>query len=151
MPRTLPNDVKLTIGRNLVAARDRLGWTQRAAAKRAGVRVERLNKWEKGKELIGTEGLILLATAYNRPVDAFLSGADEAYDAIIEGPISLDVKQHYQAKVDTFIRRTTVAMQLALEPGEPSRTAVGPAGGGQTGVDRSKRVHARRKRKPPKW
>ena len=115
MPRSLDDVSKETLGKNLKEVRDKHGWTQLAAAKRAGVRGDRLNRWERGRETPGTEGLLRLAIAYGCHVDQFLSGVDEQYDDIIEARLPVDAQQHYRRTNEVFIRRTTAAMQLALD------------------------------------
>lgn len=41
--------MRAVIGRDIVSDRERLGWTQAELARRAGVRVETLNRIETGK------------------------------------------------------------------------------------------------------
>lgn len=144
MPRTLDDTAKASLGANLRAARKKHGWTQDEAAKRAGVFRSRLNKWERGKETPGTEGLLTLAITYSCQVDEFLGGVIEGYDEIIESRLPLDAQRYIKSKVDTFIRRTAAAMQLALEPGAPAPTSVKrvverPAAHGKSKAIRSRR------------
>lgn len=147
MPRTLDDLSKETLGKNLTECRDRHTWTQQEAARRAGVRGDRLNRWEKGRETPGTEGLIRLAVAYGCNVDQFLSGVDEQYDTIIEGRIPVDASQHYRAKQKAFIRRTTAAMQSALDgPVLAPKREENDEGKGPT-RGKSSATRARRKRK----
>lgn len=115
MPRTLDEIARERLGRNFREARERHKWTQIDAAAKIGVPRVRLNKWEKGRETPGAEGLLLLAIAYACSVDQLLSGLDERYDEIIERGFPVDQRQHYRAKIDVLIRRTTAAMQLALD------------------------------------
>lgn len=140
MPRTLSADSKRSLGANLREARERRGWKQGEAALRADVPRVRLNKWENGRETPGTEGLIRLAVTYNCPVDDLLGGVDEAYDAIIESRIPIDVRRHYRAHINNYISRTTAAMQLALEPGAPSQRPRGRASAAPRARDKSSPV-----------
>jgi transcriptional regulator with XRE-family HTH domain len=115
MPRSLDDIAKETLGKNLREMRDKRAWTQAEAARRAGVRRDRLARWEIGRETPGTEGLLRLAIAYACPIDQLLSGVDERYDELIEARLPQDAHQHYRVKAEAFIRRTTAAMQLALD------------------------------------
>lgn len=145
MPRTLADDAKLIVGANLRAARERAGIaSQTVAATRAGIRRDRLNRWETGRELPGADGLIRLAIVYRCPIDDFLGAVDEEYDAIIEARIPVNERRLYQAKLDTFIKRTTAAMQLALEPGAPAPTTAGTAAPSPRAADKSAPARARR-------
>jgi transcriptional regulator with XRE-family HTH domain len=147
MPRTLSDDAKTIVGSNLREARGRTHLSQTQAADKAGIRRDRLNRWETGRELPGVEGLLILAVAYGCPIDAFLGAVDEEYDAIIERRIPVDVQQHYQAKIDTFIRRTTAAMQLALEPTAPAATRAQTTDATDAAFDKSGLLHARQARR----
>jgi len=154
MPRTLDHAAKAALGANLRDVRNKRGWTQGEAAEKAGILRGRLNKWEKGRETPGTEGLLRLAITYGCPVDDLLGGVDEDYDAIIERRIPVDVQRHYQAKADTFMARMNAAMQLALTPGTPSPSAAAPADASRTNAGRSDTTRTRRgrveKKKLPK-
>lgn len=148
MPRRLPDGARETLARNLIAVRERLEWSQKEAARRAGLTQNRVSLWETGTEAPGAEGLLRLAVAYGCSVDDFLGGVDEGYDAIIERRIPLDVQRHYQARIDTFISRTTAAMHLALEPGAPAPTTTTPTAAPPKARDKSAPTRARRT--PPK-
>ena len=149
MPRTLSDDAKGVIGRNLRDVRKRVGWNQTVAAERAGVRGDRLNRWEQGREAPGAEGLLRLAVAYGCPLDDFFGGVDEDYDAIIERRIPVDGKQFYKAKLDKLKALTMRAMELTVEavgtrePTPTERGASPPSARGKSRV-----VRARRKQKP---
>ena len=145
MPRSLDTVSKVTLGKNLAEARGKHGWTQLEAARRAGVRGDRLNRWERGRETPGTEGLLLLAIAYGCPVSQLLSGVDERYDEIIEGHLPVDARRHYEAKINAFIRRTTAAMQLAIDVAAPVPTPKVSAGAVEKARGKSSRSLSRRK------
>lgn len=144
---TLSHEARQVLGANLVAARERAGLSQGAAVTKSGVPRDRLSPWENGRAAPNLEGLLRLAVAYRCQLDDFLGGVYEAYDAIIESRLPLDAQRYIQAKVDTFIRRTTAAMQLALEPGAPAPTPTAPAVARPRGAGKSKSTRARRKRK----
>lgn len=144
MPRTLGAEAKSIVGKNLKAARQRRGLSQTDAATRARVRRDRLNRWEKGRELIGVEGLLALAVTYGCAIDDFLGGVDEGYDTIIESRFPPDVRQHYASITDAFIARTTAAMQLALTGPVPAPTPTTTAASRPTTAETSGSVRARR-------
>jgi len=144
MPRTLDDVSKETLGKNLKEARSRRGWTQVEAAKLAGVRRDRLVKWETGKETPGTEGLLLLAITYACPVDQLLSGVDEQYDEIIEARVPIDAQQHYAAKVDAVMATLadTLRQVRDAEAADQTRSATSvrtPTTGGKSATTRAHR------------
>ena len=148
---TLSHEARLVLGANLVAARERAGLKQGEAVTRSGVPRDRLSPWENGHAAPNIEGLLRLAIAYGCPVDDFLGGVDEGYDAIIERRIPVDARRHYEARTNTFIQRITAGMQLALTPGAPAptpgaRVAARPTVGGKSKPARARRERGKKKR-----
>lgn len=147
MPRELDSESKKTLGLNLREARGLKKWTQQEAADEIGVRRDRLNRWEMGREAPGAEGLLLLAIGYQCLIDQLLSGVDERYDNIIESRVPLDAQQHYRARMESFIRRTTAAIEL-LKPDvpvhAPTPTASGDTRGRASGRSTGARVRKKR-------
>lgn len=143
--RTLTADQRQSLGANLVEARVKAGFPQQGdAARNAGMQQTLLSAWENGRRTPDADGLIRLAVAYNCPLDDFFGGVDERYDEIIERRIPVNLQQHYQARIDTFIRRTTAAMQLALEPGALAPTPTATAAAPVTAAGKSASTRVRR-------
>lgn len=149
MARTRDDDAKKTLGRNLVAARDRAGLKQGPAAEQAGLTQQnRLSLWETGKEFPSTDGLLRLAVAYRCPIDDFLGGVDESYDAIIERRIPIDAKQHYEVQIDRLVKAYGAAIRLLASSGiELSQLPGARADESETAPGKSKAARARRTRK----
>lgn len=148
MPRTLGDDAKGIVGANLTDSRKSRGWSQTEAAERAQVRRDRLNRWEKGRELPGTEGLLRLAIAYGCPVDNFLGGVDERYDTVIERRIPVDAQQFYRTKLAKLKALTLVAMDLTAQAvGEAAPTPAAPVAPSRSSGGKAAPVRARQKKK----
>lgn len=145
--RTLSVESKETLGANLLAKRESSRLSQGEAARRARVNREMLSRWENGKIAPDIDSLLRMAVAYSCAIDDLVGGVDEEYDEIIERRIPIDVKQHYRARNDTFIRRTTAALQLALEPGAPAPAPTAPAAATRKAAGTSAAARARRPRK----
>lgn len=144
MPRTLDAVARKTLGSNLKEIRERKQWSQLVAAKRAGIRRDRLGIWERGGETPGGEGLLLLAVAYGCSIDQFFSGVDEHYNGIIEERLPLDAALHYRLKTEAFIRRQTAAMHLIADVSTPVPKPEETAGKTVTARGKSSKARARR-------
>ena len=134
------------LGANLVEARTHAGIkTAAKAADGAKMHATRLSLWETGQITPELRGLIELAVLYQCPVDRFLSGVDPRYDAIIESPIALDVRRHYEAKMEAFVAGAADFLQRA-RAGAIAPSPTGGAGMTPSETGKSSRVRARRKR-----
>lgn len=148
MPRTLDASARTTLGMNIRERRERVFPSQAAAADAMEIPRARLNKWEKGRETPGTEGLLLLAISFKCSVDQLLSGVDGEYDAFIEARPEFDALAHLRAKTEAFIRRQTQAMQLALDVPAHVPTRATNAGGREAGRDTRSTARARQRKRP---
>jgi transcriptional regulator with XRE-family HTH domain len=73
MPATIPP----TLGRRVADCRDRLGWTQKTLAERAGLSITFVSEVENDRRAPGTEALLALANALGSSLDYLVKGAAE--------------------------------------------------------------------------
>jgi len=95
MPRRPSSDdpsVRL-IAANLRRTRDDLDISQGEAASRAGVQQSQLSRWEKAKQKPEVDQLVKMAAAYECSLDDLVSGVHDAYDALVEQHVTVDVKR----------------------------------------------------------
>lgn len=133
MPRTRPEVDRRVLGENLRYARERAGMKQQDAARQIGVGPSQLSQWENGLTLAGTDALLLLAGLYRCPVDDFLGGIDDRYDAVIERAVPLDQQHFYRARetrvrlelesrVEAFVQANIATLQRAATEATPAPT-----------------------------
>jgi transcriptional regulator with XRE-family HTH domain len=68
-------DVPPTLGRRVADCRERLGWTQKVLAERAGLSVTFLSEVENDRRVPGTDALLSLANAIGSSLDYLVKGA----------------------------------------------------------------------------
>jgi transcriptional regulator with XRE-family HTH domain len=73
MASQVPRQIKTTIGRNLKAARDERGLTQREVAHALGIDAFQVSRWELGKVRPSDETLIRLADVLGLDYVSFFS------------------------------------------------------------------------------
>ena len=73
----MPAAIPPTMGRRVADCRDRLGWTQKALAEKAGLSVTFVSEIENDRRVPGTEALLSLANALGSSLDYLVKGASE--------------------------------------------------------------------------
>jgi transcriptional regulator with XRE-family HTH domain len=134
------------LGENLTAARKKQGWNLTYAAGRAGISISQLSMWENAKREPEIVGLLTLAVAYSCPIDAFLGGVMNAYDAIIEAPLPLDARRHYEAKVDAAMGKLAEVLRQTRSEAETPLVPTTVTEQPETARGKSVAPRARRKR-----
>jgi transcriptional regulator with XRE-family HTH domain len=92
-----------TLAERLVAARERLGWSQEDAAGRLGLKPPQLSKWERGANTPGGRNLARIAEAYGLSVAELLGESTNGTPHPLgdprpeEGVITLSPRAYYFA------------------------------------------------------
>jgi transcriptional regulator with XRE-family HTH domain len=73
MPPTVPS----TLGRRVADCRERLGWTQKTLAEKAGLSVTFVSEVENDRRVPGTDALLALANALGSSLDYLVKGTTE--------------------------------------------------------------------------
>jgi transcriptional regulator with XRE-family HTH domain len=73
----MPSSIPPSLGRRVADCRDRLGWTQKTLAERAGLSVTFVSEIENDRRAPGTEALLSLANALGASLDYIVKGVSD--------------------------------------------------------------------------
>jgi transcriptional regulator with XRE-family HTH domain len=73
----MPSSIPPTLGRRVADCRDRLGWTQKTLAEKAGLSVTFVSEIENDRRAPGTEALLSLANALGASLDYIVKGVSD--------------------------------------------------------------------------
>lgn len=123
MPRRTDAEMNDLIRQNLIRFREELGITQTAAAEEAGVPLDNLRRYEKGKNRVDAVTLSRLAETYGRTVDDFHSEAPGPPDLSRRPVYYLRVAQGQRVTPETHLQ----LLAIIDKANESERALQGPA------------------------
>ena len=134
MSKMNTSNIDQIVGRNIRIHRLTKGWSQTALGGRIGVTFQQIQKYENGKNRVGSGRLFQIAALLDVPVTSFFEGGELTLREsgpspvqLLAEPLCLRLVQAFSAISDRQTRRAVVVLVESIRRTNQRRTSAGGA------------------------